>query len=184
MSLKERLATLRERHGYKMTDIATKTGVPYMSYVNWEKNGKEPSLAAVTKLAKFYNITIDELLGNARKPESQLTKALRLIEMSLSQRAVPAADMEQMAEGQGISPKTLQRAKSALGVISTKRGDKWYWVLPIEAAYAEVVQEGQDSQHSQDSQDAFQDGHEKNVTALTTLTIFNTRPQDGPGMEG
>ena len=129
-----------------------------------------------------YDINIDEILGGVKKPESQFAKARRLIESSLANGPVPAADMEQMAEEQGISPKTLNRAKSALGVISAKRGGKWYWVLPIEAEFSEVSQDGQDGQHGHDgqgsknsqySQDVAQGGQGKSVTALTTLTIFN-----------
>jgi len=104
-----------------------------------------------------YDITIDELLNGTKKPESQFAKARRLIESALANGAVPAVDMEQTAEEQGISPKTLHRAKSTLGVISVKRGGKWYWELPIDVEYTEVSQggqHGQDSQTGQDDQDA------------------------------
>jgi hypothetical protein len=107
-----------------------------------------------------YDITIDELLSGKQKPESQFTKARRLIETVLANGAVPAIDMEQMAADEGISLKTLNRAKSALGVLSTKRGDGWYWILPIEADYSEV---SEDSQHGQD-------GHGSPVSALAILT--------------
>jgi hypothetical protein len=124
-----------------------------------------------------YDIGIDELLGNKTKqePESQFTKARRLIETALAGGAVPAADMMQRAEEQGISPKTLNRAKDALGVISVKRGVQWYWEIPIEVVYTDVSQDGQHGQDSQDSQDGrndSQEGHEKSMTTLTALTIF------------
>ncbi|MDR3013015.1 MAG: AAA family ATPase, partial [Chitinispirillales bacterium] len=108
-----------------------------------------------------YDITIDELLNNKQTaPDSQFAKARRLIENALERGAVPAADMEQLAEEQGISQKTLNRAKSALGVISVKRGEKWYWELPINVEYTEVIHEdGQDSQ----------DGHDSHMTSLTIL---------------
>jgi hypothetical protein len=118
-----------------------------------------------------YEIGIDELLTGVKKPESQFTKARRLIETELERGAVPAADMMQMAEEQGISPKTLNRAKEALGVISVKRGVQWYWDLPIEAEYTVVDdEEGQDSHVSHDGQSY--DGHGESVTMLTALTII------------
>jgi hypothetical protein len=116
------------------------------------------------------NVNIDELLGGRRKPESQFTKARRLIEIELAHGPVPAADMMQMAEEQGISPKTLNRAKEALGVISIKRGVQWYWELPIEAEYT-VVEDG--GQHSQDSHDGQRnDGCGSDLNMLTAFTIF------------
>jgi len=124
-----------------------------------------------------YDITIDEMLNGVKKPESQFVKARRLIETALANGPVPSADMEQMAEEQGISPKTMQRAKEALGVISIKHGNHWCWEIPIEVEYTEVSQDGQEGQHSQGSQNEYgqhdsQDGHGKNVTTLTAMTIF------------
>ena len=111
-----------------------------------------------------YDITIDELLSGKKKPETQFAKARRLIETALAKGPVFSADMMQMAEEQGISAKTLNRAKDALGVISAKRGVQWYWELPIEVSYTEV---GHDGQHSQDSQPC--DGHDASMTSLTIL---------------
>jgi len=64
-----------------------------------------------------------------------------------------------MAREQGISLKTLHRAKSDLGVISIKRGGQWYWELPIEVEFTEINQDSQDGQHS----------HDSCMTALTIL---------------
>jgi hypothetical protein len=92
--------------------------------------------------------TIDEVLGRGKKPESQFAKARRFLETTLADaRPVPAVEIMQMAEEQGISPATLNRAKDALGVLSTKRGTQWFWVLPIEVEHTDVTQ---DSQHYQD----------------------------------
>lgn len=98
-----------------------------------------------------YDITIDELLGGKKQqqPESQYAKARRLIEAALSNGPVPAADMEQLADEQGISFKTFKRAKEALGVISFQRGRVWYWDLPIVAEYEECTSEGQDVSEGQ-----------------------------------
>ena len=118
-----------------------------------------------------YDITIDEMLNDKKKPESQFAKARRLIETKLAHGPVWSVDMEQMAEEQGISPKTMQRAKEAMGVISVKHGDKWYWEIPIEVEFTEVSQDGQ---HGQDGQyDDDHDGQENAMTNLTSLTIFN-----------
>jgi hypothetical protein len=106
-----------------------------------------------------YDITIEELLSNKKPPESQFAKARRLIETKLAGGPVPAADMEEMAEELGISPKTLHRAKSALGVISVKRGGCWYWELPIEVEFTVCDADGEHGQ----------DGHDTPVTTLPLL---------------
>jgi hypothetical protein len=111
--------------------------------------------------------TIDEVLGKGKKPESQFAKARRFIETTLASRPVPAVEVMEMAEEQGISLSTLNRAKEALGAISIKQGEQWFWVLPIEAECREVYQ---DTQHSQDSQTQHFQGDVQEVSQCTALT--------------
>ena len=107
-----------------------------------------------------YDISIEELLcGKKQQPESQFSKAVRLIKSMLINGEVAATDVEQMAKEQGISSKTLYRAKAELGVLSVKRGGQWFWDLPIEVEFTEVDQDGQDSQ----------DGQNPHMTILTML---------------
>jgi hypothetical protein len=104
------------------------------------------------------DITADELFsGKRRQPENQLEKAKRLIKAALTNGAVPATDMERLAEENGISMKTFNRAKSALGAISIKKDGIWYWELPIDVEYTVVYE---DEPHGQDGQ----------LLMLTTLT--------------
>jgi hypothetical protein len=118
-----------------------------------------------------YDISIDELLSSVKPPESQFAKARRLIETVLAHGAVAAVDIMQAAEKQGISLKTLTRAKDALNVVSVKRGVKWYWELPVDVEYTVVEEDGQHGQDSQDGQDdAGQDGQDSPMTNMTTLT--------------
>jgi len=112
-----------------------------------------------------YDISIDELL-NAKKqqPENQFARARKLIENALRNGAVLATEMVKMAEENDISEKTFYRAKSALGVISVKRNDIWYWEMPEII----VTEFREDRQHGQDTQD----GH---GAAMTALTIFDSK---------
>jgi len=74
----------------------------------------------------------------------------------------------QSAEEHGISMKTLNRAKSALGVISVKRGGQWYWEMPIDIIFTEFNQDSQDSQGS----------HDQPMAILPALTILNRTEED------
>jgi archaellum biogenesis ATPase FlaH len=98
------------------------------------------------------DVTVDEILGKPRKPESQFAKARRFIETTLSNGPVLAIEVMERAEAEDISLSTLNRAKEALGAISIKHGEQWFWVLPIEAECRDVTDVFQDSQHYQDVQ--------------------------------
>ena len=102
--------------------------------------------------------TVDEVMSGKPKQESQFAKARRLIETALANGPVPSADIEQMAEKEGISFKTFKRAKEALGVISYQRGRLWYWDIPIEVEYEDC------------SSSEGQNGSEGQITALVPLS--------------
>ncbi len=114
-----------------------------------------------------HDVTVEELLSDRKKPESQFIKARRLIESALAKGPALAADVMQAAEEHGISPKTLNRAKEALGVISVKREVRWYWELPIDVTYTEVSHDGQ---HGHGDHDGGASG--SGVTAMTNLTML------------
>jgi KaiC/GvpD/RAD55 family RecA-like ATPase len=119
-----------------------------------------------------YDITIEELLGRKRKPESRFAKARRFIETILENGPVLAVDVFEKAEEQDISISTLNRAKEALGVISVKQGEQWFWVLPIEVECTEVNQHSQHSQGSQNNgQEVFQIAPLTNLSNLRNMKI-------------
>jgi len=116
--------------------------------------------------------SVDDVMNGSQKskPENKSSIAKAFIKHTLQNGPVPSADILDAVEEQGIAEKTLQRAKSDLGVYSRKTGDVWYWELPIEGEYREVFDcegvsddgLGQDSQHAQH-------GHCTPLTMLTTL---------------
>lgn len=58
-----RLRQLRERKGLTMKDTARALGLPYTTYVNYEKGTREPGSEMLMKLADFFGTSIDYLLG-------------------------------------------------------------------------------------------------------------------------
>ena len=109
-----------------------------------------------------YDINIDDLLrGQKQQSESQFSKARRLIETALANGPAPALDMEQMAANNGISTKTFNRAKEALGAISVNLHGRWYWEIPITVEFTEVERE--EGQHGQEGQSS----------AMSSLSILS-----------
>ena len=63
-TFQERLRYYREKAGYKkQTDLAKAINIPYTTYLNYEKAGREPKYATLVKIANELGITTDELLG-------------------------------------------------------------------------------------------------------------------------
>lgn len=94
------------------------------------------------------SVTLDELLrGMPIKTENQFGRARILLENELTACPRPAVEVMQKAEEEGISPKTLNRAKAALGVKSYREGGRWFWSLPVAVMDVEPS-ESQDGQTS------------------------------------
>ena len=62
--LAERLKTLRQKANLTQEEIAKKIGVSRPAYSYLEKGVKTPTPDKLTKIAKFYGVTTDYLLGN------------------------------------------------------------------------------------------------------------------------
>lgn len=114
--------------------------------------------------------TADDILSGRRhtKPENKSAEAQSFIWGILRNGPVPSADILEMAAVRGIAEKTLQRAKTDLGVSSRKIGGAWCWELPLEAEYTEVAERDNCNQHSQDGQR----GHPSALAILPPLTAM------------
>ncbi len=63
MTTGERLTKLRESKGYMQKDVADKLGIAPNTLSGYERNLRNPDSEILLKLASFYNVTVDYLLG-------------------------------------------------------------------------------------------------------------------------
>ncbi|MEW4353797.1 helix-turn-helix transcriptional regulator [Streptococcus pneumoniae] len=62
----DKLKTLRKKNKLTQKELAEQIGIKQNSYSDWETGKNEPSLDNIIKLAKIFNITTDELLGQTK----------------------------------------------------------------------------------------------------------------------
>ena len=58
-----RLSLLRDEKGLTKSEVAKSLGIPYTTYLNYENDIREPNSDTLIKIAKYYNVSIDYLLG-------------------------------------------------------------------------------------------------------------------------
>ena len=58
-----KLLEWREFYGYKQRQAAEAMGVQRATYANYECGRRSPDIAGLVKLAMFYGISLDELVG-------------------------------------------------------------------------------------------------------------------------
>lgn len=79
-----RLKELRIKRNLNMRQTALALGIPYTTYISYEKGDREPNSEMLINLADFFNCSIDYLLGRSDDPidDSVLDKSL-LIDQDL-----------------------------------------------------------------------------------------------------
>ena len=76
----EKLTEIRKQRKLTMKDVAEAIGMKPDTYRNYESGRLEPNLSALTKLADFYGVTTDYLLGRSTDtpPLSQLASQFNM----------------------------------------------------------------------------------------------------------
>lgn len=59
----DRLRSLRERMGLNQGEAAKKMGIVRTTYSNYEAGNREPDNETLIKMAKFFDVSVDYLLG-------------------------------------------------------------------------------------------------------------------------
>jgi len=59
-----RIKELREEKGLTQKQLGKEMGVASNTICNWEVGTREPDIATIKKLAKFFDVSTDYLLGH------------------------------------------------------------------------------------------------------------------------
>lgn len=59
----KRLRQLREEKGLNMRQAANELGIPYTTYISYEKNEREPNSEMLIKIAVYFDCSVDYLIG-------------------------------------------------------------------------------------------------------------------------
>ena len=61
--LAERLALLRRERDMTQKEVGQELGISLNSYQRYETNDREPTAPVLVQMAKFYNVSLDYLVG-------------------------------------------------------------------------------------------------------------------------
>ena len=67
-SLSDRLIYLQREKNVLKKDIANAAGVSIMGYYRYERGNRQPTADKLIKLADFFNVSTDYLLGRSDNP--------------------------------------------------------------------------------------------------------------------
>lgn len=69
MTFPERLLQLKQERKMLQKDVAAGVGLSLRGYQYYEKGQKEPTLSVLIRLADFYDVSLDYLVGRSEDPQ-------------------------------------------------------------------------------------------------------------------
>lgn len=73
MKLSERLKELRKEKGLRQEHIAVALDISMSAYCNYEQGKREPTASVLWRMADYYDVTVDYLLGRSEERITQKT---------------------------------------------------------------------------------------------------------------
>ena len=62
-----KLYELRNSKNLSMMQVAKELQLPYTTYVNYEKGAREPSSEVLIKIANYFGVSVDYLIGRSNE---------------------------------------------------------------------------------------------------------------------
>ena len=105
--MKTKLLELRKSKNLLQREVAFACGLTTAAYGSYEKGDREPTLKTLCKLADFFGVTVDELLGrtpqlfdDARVERPEVLELFDQLNVGEQERAI--GYMESMLERRGV----------------------------------------------------------------------------------
>lgn len=103
-----KLKELRQANGLTQNKLANKIGLSRSTIAMYETEGSEPDIQTLSKLANFFNVSIDYLLGKENDIKAQ---KYRIPVLGIIPAGVPIEAIEDILDYEEISPEMLNGGK-------------------------------------------------------------------------
>lgn len=109
--MENNLKKLRTNRGLYQKDIAKILGIAVSTYSYWENGTNEPDQKSLVKLADYFGVTVDYLLGRTNQPQ---------IEEALGIDQEPKAQVAYNDPFKGLSPDDRKKAEEFIEFLKQK----------------------------------------------------------------
>ncbi|MFC5446815.1 helix-turn-helix domain-containing protein [Paenibacillus aestuarii] len=106
----DRIALLREKQALTQEDLANKLGISRAALSHYETSRREPDYDTINKIASFFHVSIDYLLGRTSQPDNVLDQEVRdfVDQLELSDEKI-LEKFDLTIDGKKLSPDEARR---------------------------------------------------------------------------
>ena len=123
MVLNVRIRELRIKFGVSQEKLGKILNLTQQAVARWENGSSEPDSENIQKLAKYFNVTTDYLLGNSNIPDPippDTATALKKVAELEAALAAERAEKAQILAESTAKDKIIANVKTALNIAETK----------------------------------------------------------------
>ena len=106
MNLKE----LRTKRGISQSQVANDLGISLRAYQNYEYGQREPNIDMINKLADYFNVSTDRLLGRTTKEQDIIDELTTEFNMSALEKRIVDGYLSMPPSLRGDLMEFLQKA--------------------------------------------------------------------------
>ena len=104
-----RMKLLREQHNLSQTDLAKILNISRQSYNFYENEKRDPDTAMLIRIADFFNVSLDYLLGRTNDPSP------------LTQEKTPSYQEEVLRDIEDITPEMASEVRQFINYLKHKK---------------------------------------------------------------
>ena len=122
----DRLRGLREQRGLSQGEAAKRIGIARTTYSNYEAGNREPDIDTLIRMADFYDVSIDYLVGRANDPKMTFSEAERFIydKLELSDEEI-MSQVDMYYDGMKLTDEEKKEFLAIVrGIFSVRRASK------------------------------------------------------------
>lgn len=101
----DRLTKLRNEKNISMKQCAYELDIPYTTYVSYEKNEREPKAKQLMKIANYFDVSLDFLLGRTKSQNIRYNLASNLNKLLTENKSF--ITKKQLSQLLGVTPSAI-----------------------------------------------------------------------------
>ncbi len=101
----DRLTKLRNEKNISMKQCAYELDIPYTTYVSYEKNEREPKAKQLMKIANYFDVSLDFLLGRTKSQNIRYNLASNLNKLLTANKSF--ITKKQLSQLLGVTPSAI-----------------------------------------------------------------------------
>lgn len=148
LQIGEKIRLLRRERGYTQEEMAAHLGISYQAISKWERGDGYPDIAMLPALARYFGVTLDELMGMEKLMEADAYNRINSQWAENNKTGQHPENVALMRDALKQFPNDallLVQLSTSLEKLEGNDGEKREWLKESVAVQEQILRYGEDS---------------------------------------